>query len=334
MIERRPWHYVSLTLLGLSLSLHLITLILYVRLPLRFAAFTVFPIWVWGSIGLILAAIPFLFFRIRPSLVLILIWLFTILLMSDEAKSIGRIGGETVELGSPARFAGSSVIRVITLNCAGRADPIAAVQDYVPDIVFLQEMPHAYHLKRLIDRLYDGHGNYRYDPEKRCAIIVRGQIVNQEPVPKYRSQLVTVVMPSGRRLQLLNVHLQSAATNLRFYDRDCWREHSQNRLLRQIELTYALQVLKQRTEYPRIPALVAGDFNAPANDAVYKILEPEFKDAFTQAGSGWGNTYHRALPLLRIDHIYGSDKFMPVRARAIKITDSDHRMVVADFVFR
>jgi endonuclease/exonuclease/phosphatase family metal-dependent hydrolase len=334
MIERRHWRYLPLALLVLSLFLHLITLVLYVRLPLRFAAFTVFPIWVWGSIGLTLASITFLFFRIRISLALILIWLFTILLMSDEAKSIGRIGSETVEAGVPARFADSSVLRVVTLNCAGRADPITAVESYVPDIVFLQEIPHAYHLKHLIDKLYSGHGDYRYDSAKRCAVIVRGQIVNQEPVAKYRSQLVTAVMPSGRRLQLLNVHLQSAATNLRFYDRDCWREHSQNRLLRQLELTYALQLLKQRTEYPRIPALIAGDFNAPANDAVYKILKPEFNDAYAQAGSGWGNTYHRALPLLRIDHIYGSAHLLPVRARVIECTDSDHRMVVADFVFR
>jgi endonuclease/exonuclease/phosphatase family metal-dependent hydrolase len=334
MIYRRPWYPVPLTLLGLSLALHLITLILYVRLPLRFAAFTVFPIWVWGSIGLTLGSISFIFCRARFSLVLILVWIFTILFMSDEARSMGRIGIETIETGPPPQYAGSSVLRVITLNCAGHVDPSAAVKGYEPDIVFLQEMPHAYHLKRLIDKLFNGHGDYRYDPSKRCAVIVRGKIVDEEPVAKYRSQLVTVDMPSGRRLQLMNVHLQPAATNLRLFSRDCWREHSDNRILRQIELTYALQLLKLRTEYPRIPALIAGDFNAPANDAVYKLLESEFKDAFDEAGSGWGNTYHRAMPILRIDHIYSSDKFVPVRARAIRSSDSDHRMVVADFVFR
>jgi len=334
MIDRRPWHPVPLTLLGLSLVLHLITVVLYVRLPLRLAAFTVFPIWVWGIIGLTLGSIAFLFYRARLSLVLILIWIFTLLFMSDEARSLGRIGIETIEAGPPPQFAGSSVLRVITLNCAGHVDPTEAVKDYEPDIVFLQEMPHAYHLKRLIDQLYNGHGDYRYDPSKRCAIIVRGKIADENPIAKYRSQLVTVDMPSGLRLQLLNVHLQPAATNLRLFSRDCWREHSANRLLRQIELTYALQLLKTRTEYPRIPALIAGDFNAPANDAVYKLLEPEFKDAFNEAGSGWGNTYHRALPMLRIDHIYASDKLVPARARAVTNSDSDHRMVVADFIFR
>ena len=92
MIYRRPWHPVSLTLLGLSLALHLFTLVLYVRLPNRFAAFTVFPIWVWGLIGLFVAAISFVCYRGRLSLVVSLIWSFTILIFSDESSSLGRIG--------------------------------------------------------------------------------------------------------------------------------------------------------------------------------------------------------------------------------------------------
>jgi endonuclease/exonuclease/phosphatase (EEP) superfamily protein YafD len=93
-------------------------------------------------------------------------------------------------------------------------------------------------------------------------------------------------------------------------------------------------VLKQKTSYPRIPTIIAGDFNAPANDVVYRLLEPEFTDAFDEVGTGWANTYHRSLPLLRIDHIYGSEKLVPVRSRAFKRAKSDHRMVVADFIYR
>ena len=135
-------------------------------------------------------------------------------------------------------------------------------------------------------------------------------------------------------VQLLNVHLQPAATNLRLFNRQCWQEHSQNRRLRQIELSYALAILKQKSSFPRHPTIVAGDFNAPANDVVYRLLTPEFTDAFSEVGTGWANTFHRALPLLRIDHIYGSDKLVPVRARTFNRGKSDHSMVVADFVFR
>ena len=334
MTKHRLWHLVPLMLLAGSLALHLLSVVLYVRLPLRFAAFTVFPIWVWGAIGLSLASLAFLIFRARFSLTLVLLWTLTILFLADEAKSLGRIGVETIKPGPPAPYAGSSVLRVVTLNCATQTDPTEALKEYHPDIIFLQEMPHAYQLKRLIDNVFDGVGDYRFNRVKGCAVIVRGTIVVDVPVPKYRSQILTVQMPSGRRVQLMNVHLRSAATNMKLFSRDCWREHSQNRRLRQIELTYALQVLKVRTDYPRIPAVIAGDFNAPANDAVYQILTPEFTDAFNKVGSGWGNTYHRSLPLLRIDHIYSSGQLVPVRCKAVKRDKTDHRMVVADFIFR
>lgn len=323
-----------MTLLGLSLALHLFTVILYIRLPSRFAAFTVFPIWVWASIGLILAAFCFIIFRARLSLTLVLIWTFTILSLSDEARPLGRLGVDPLYHGPPEPYAGTQVLRVITFNCGRAANPIEAIRGFKPDIIFLQEVPHTYLLKQLIHQLYQGAGDYRYAPQKACAVVVRGTLNSEIKIPQYRSQVLLAELANGRSVQLLNVHLQPAATNLRLFDRNCWLDHSQNRRLRQIELFYALGILKQKTSYPRYPTLIAGDFNAPANDVVYRILEPEFTNAFAAVGTGWGNTYHRALPLLRIDHIYSSDKLVPVRSRTFKRKGSDHRLLVADFVFR
>ena len=334
MIFHRPWHPVPMTLLGLSLALHLFTVVLYVRLPLRFAAYTVFPIWIWGLIGLLLATIAFLAYRARLSLLTLLIWTFTILILSDEAKSLGRLGSESLAIGPPKPHAGSPVLRVITLNCARRIDPAQAVAEFQPDIIFLQEIPHAYHLKRLIEEVYDGRGDYRYDRLKGCAIAVRGSIESEVKVPKYRSQILTAKFPDGRSLQLVNVHLQPAATNLRLFSRECWQEHSRNRQLRQIELAYALGLLKQRTPYPGIPALIGGDFNAPANDVIYRQLQPDFTDAFAESGTGWGNTYHRSMPLLRIDHLYSSEGLIPVLSKVFTRSRSDHRMLVADYIYR
>jgi len=334
MIFRRLWHSLPAALLGFSFALHFITIVLYVRLPIRFAAITVFPIWVWGVIGLSLGIFCYLFHRTRFSLTLILIWVFTILLLADEARSLGRLGMEPMAEGPAPPYAGSKVLRVVTMNCAGQADPTQIIGDLMPDIIFLQEIPHAYRLKQLVDKLFNGNGDYRYHAEKRCAVLVKGTIHHEIEIPGYRSQLVAVEMRDGRQLELLNIHLQSAATNMRFYQRECWREHIRNRTLRQIELSYALAGLRQKTAYPRLPAIVAGDFNAPANDTVYRIMDKEFSDAFGTVGTGWGNTYHRALPLLRIDHIYCSDKLVPVRSRTFKRPHTDHRLVVADFVYR
>jgi endonuclease/exonuclease/phosphatase family metal-dependent hydrolase len=331
---RRLWSLLPTVLLGASLLLHLATLILYLRLPIRFAAFTVFPVWVWGFIGLALAVVPFLFFRKTGSLFLCSVWTVTILILSDEAKSLGRLGKETIHKGPAPLHAGSKVLRVATLNCAGHTNPGDAIGEFAPDIVFLQEMPHAYRLKQFIDDFFEGQGDYRYSSTKGCAVVTRGSIHHNVPLPRSRGQLVAVELPDGRQIELVNIHLQSAATNLKLYRRDCWWEHRKNRSAREIELGYVLATLKQHTDYPRIPTLIAGDFNAPANDSVHRTMERRFTDAFGAVGTGWGNTYHRDLPLLRIDQIYCSDKFLPVRSRTFTVDDSDHRLVIADLIYR
>lgn len=331
---RRLWRSLPTVLLGFSIALHFITIVLYVRLPAKLAAITIYPIWVWGFLGLAAGIICFLFFRASFSLAVILLWTFTILILSDEARSLGRLGMDPLPDAPAEPHAGSKVLRVVTLNCAGHADPSEAMGNLAPDIVFLQEIPHSYRLKQLIEKVFKGQGDYRYLPAKRCAVVVKGTIHSSLEIPGYRSQLVTAEMPDGRQIELLNVHLRSAATNMQLYKRECWQEHKLNRNLRQIELSYALAGLRQKTSYPRLPAIIAGDFNAPANDAVYRILDDEFTDAFGTVGTGWGNTYHRALPLLRIDQIYCSDKLMPVRSHTFTRVHTDHRMVVADFIYR
>jgi len=333
-IIRRLWRWLPTVLLGTSLLLHLVTVTLYVRLPVRFAAFTVFPIWVWGIIGLSLAVIPYLFFRKSGSLLLTVIWLITILLLADEARSFGRVGIDEVTRGPAPPHAGSKVLRVATLNCGLKANPAKALDSFEPDIVFLQEVTNPYFAKMVVDELFDGQGDYRHDALRGCAVAVRGSIRRNLPVTESRCQLVEVEMYDGRRLELVNIHLQSAATNLRLYDRECWWEHRKNRTTRQVELSYILAHLEQRTSYPRFPTIIAGDFNAPANDLVYRMLKKNFTDAFDAVGTGWGNTYHRKLPLLRIDQIYGSSKLIPVRSQAFTVSDTDHRLVIADFIFR
>ncbi len=317
-----------------SLALHLVCLILYTRLPDRFAAFTTFPIWVWGFFGLAATATAYLFFKTRFSLFLSILWLFTLFLLADEARVIAHPLSEGIAAGASEAYHGAATLRIATLNCEGKANFEKDLAKYDPDIVFLQEIPNSYLLKNFTQSLYQGKGDYRYDPVKRCAVIVRGTLSGVIKVPSYRSQHLTATLPDGRRLQLVNLHLQSACTNLRLWSRQCWREHSTNRKQRRLELLYALSILEQKTRYPKLPAIIAGDFNAPANDAIYRLLHPAFTDAFAAAGTGWGNTFHRAAPILRIDHIYASKRLIPVRSQVFTIPDSDHRLLLADYILK
>jgi endonuclease/exonuclease/phosphatase (EEP) superfamily protein YafD len=63
-------------------------------------------------------------------------------------------------------------------------------------------------------------------------------------------------------------------------------------------------------------------------------MNADFVDAFAACGTGWGNTYQRRFPILRIDHLYATRHLTPVRCRTITTRFSDHRMVVADYLTR
>ena len=54
-------HWLPRLLIVASLGLHVITAASYIRQPDLMAAFTVYPIWMWSFIGLILSALAFLF---------------------------------------------------------------------------------------------------------------------------------------------------------------------------------------------------------------------------------------------------------------------------------
>ena len=82
------------------------------------------------------------------------------------------------------------------------------------------------------------------------------------------------------------------------------------------------------------PVIVGGDFNAPAGDPAIGLLSPRFKDSFRSAGVGWGDTIVNTMPIHRIDQVWVSDAFKPMRVEAVKSINSDHRKVVCDLVRR
>ena len=321
------------SLVGLSLLLHLVTVFAFARQPEAMAAFTVMPIWVWGGIGLMFSVTAFWFLRAPLSLWVTGIWAITVLIGSDEARVIANVGKSAPEPGPAGLADGQPLVRVLTLNCkffnyGGGSDPAADIQQWDPDIVLLQEaMP--YHVKHVADRLYHGRGDYR--SHKDNGIVTRWKITREVRNPLYRDQQVTIMKPDESLIEVVNVHLATAATDLRLWNSDCWRAHRENRMVRGTELWHTLQILANTA--PGRPAIVGGDFNAPPSDPIQSLLKANFEDAFIKAGTGWGNTYQRRIPIHRIDQIHASARqFRAIRCAAVTTKRSDHRMVVADFL--
>ncbi len=327
MIRRR----LGWILVGASLLLHLFTVYCFARLPDRFAAFTVMPIWLWGGFGLLLACIAFYFLRASLSLVMTAVWAVTLLVGADEARVLANFGKSPPLPGVVPPHQGRETLRVITLNCAQfkYGNPAKDIAIWQPDVVLLQDVfPHQ--VRQVADVLYGGLGDYR--AHKFNGVVTRFGIQREIRNPKLPNHQVTVVTDSGTAIEVVNVHLATAATDLRLWKRSAWRDHRANRAKRRQELQFTLQVLEQSTDFPRTPTLFGGDFNASASDIVHRQMTRDFVDAFASAGTGWGNTYQRRFPILRIDHIYATRHFTPVRCRVVATRNSDHRMVVADLL--
>ena len=321
-------------LIGLSLLLHLATVFAFARQPDQLAAFTVIPIWIWGITGLAFSITAFWFLRAPLSLVVTGVWALTVLLGADEARVIAHVATPAPAPDNAGLAAGRQLVRVLTLNCGhftyvGGKDLAADIRRWNPDVVLLQEV-HPHQVRHIADLLYDGRGDYRIYSTN--GIATRWSIRREvNPAPSgFRLQQVTVRKPDGFEFEVVNLHLASAATDLRLWRRDCWRTHQANRQLRRRELGIALSILGETS--PGRPVVLGGDFNAPPGDPIKNLLKADFDDTFASAGTGWGNTYQRRIPFHRIDQIHATRHFRALSCAAITTRRSDHRMVVADLL--
>jgi endonuclease/exonuclease/phosphatase (EEP) superfamily protein YafD len=137
---------------------------------------------------------------------------------------------------------------------------------------------------------------------------------------------------------IFNVHLSNPTG----------RDHGEGRLaaLRKFHARERDQELRQLVDQTTglgAPFVLAGDFNTAAGSRAYRGFPDGWRDAFAEAGRGFGHTYpapaHERegddwlkipFPLLRIDYILTSHELRPRRAWTQEILGSDHFAVIAD----
>ncbi len=94
--------------------------------------------------------------------------------------------------------------------------------------------------------------------------------------------------------------------------------------------TYRLRKSLERSPYP---VILCGYLNdTPVSYTYREIMSAGLKDAFTESGSGYGNTYNGYLPKIRIDYIFASDQFEIYNYKVLKTHLSDHFPVTAFIV--
>lgn len=315
-----------------SLGLHFVVMVCFAFRWDKVAAVTIIPFFLWAVPGIVLALLGWGLLRTKHGFFMLLIWLVSVAACSDESYGLVRSTFATPpEPGQPPPYKGREVLRVVTLNCGdfqARTKSPLELEPFEPDIVFLQETPHYRYVYEMTKRLYGDEGTFVHDVD--CSILARGTLVKSTINRTSDWFQVTLKRPDGVQVELLNVHLANAVTDLKLWQRATWRRHKGNRRLRRMQILTCVQMLL-RTAGHR-PAIIAGDFNAPPTDAVFRHLREHFTDSYRRAGTGWGNTFSNSFPLLRIDQIWSTPELIPVRQTTVKSGHSDHRFIVCDLV--
>ena len=343
MAQRFPI-FAAIGLIGLSLALHALFVLVYGLGPDRLAMLALVPRWAWAAAGVVCAVAASWFRRSPAALVLCVLWGVTLLSGENERRAAtgwlyaapapepreGVVGTESLRL------------RVISFNTDHfQREAADEVLRWHPDIVLFQESPFPSELNRLGRELFGDESVSAF--RHWCGIVARGRSLDWfqmqfDPAAfgggQPRAIFARLTLPDGRPLDLLNVHLLSAERCVSVWSPACWQAHTSNRRQRR----HHLDILLETREWiagslPPAPSIIAGDFNAPAGDASLERLAATHVDAFAAAGRGYGATYHNRWPIHRIDQIWLGSELAPLGARTVRSVYSDHRMVVADFLY-
>ncbi|MCR9197893.1 MAG: hypothetical protein NXI04_04580 [Planctomycetaceae bacterium] len=79
------------------------------------------------------------------------------------------------------------------------------------------------------------------------------------------------------------------------------------------------------------PVMFVGDLNTPVDSRYFDPIREEFHSAFETSGQGLHTTWPMPLPVIAIDHLWGSRQIAFHRTQILWTTCSDHRPVITDF---
>jgi hypothetical protein len=305
----------ALLWIGIAAALGLLTA--YRLQPDRLAALTVIPAWCWAASGVAATAATMRFRRRLAWKLCALAWAVFVAFGTDQAPSMAR------SFVPPQPPPGES-LRVVSLNChVGSPEVLDDLRAQHPDLVLLQESPARHALEELARDLYGERGSVVWSGD--CSIIANGPLVQIPALPGARYVQAEWESPLNRRVVVASLRLTPPPFRFDWHRPECWSAYRASRELhrRQIEQLAARLPTS-------MPAIVGGDFNAPAGDGALQALDESLDDAFLTAGRGWGCTISSRLPFHRIDQIWVSAVFEPWNVVVRSTPASDHRMVVCD----
>jgi endonuclease/exonuclease/phosphatase (EEP) superfamily protein YafD len=197
-----------------------------------------------------------------------------------------------------------------------------------PDLILLQETPSRKDLEKLTEKLFGKDGSFIVGPD--ASIIAKGKL--KSIVEKLSNDFVAADWTDlqGRTFQVVSLRLNPPTMRIDLFNPQAWSDFSENRRGRRREV---IEMAAYFRELGVKPDILGGDFNTPPDKNVQFPIVETLKDSFGEVGVGYGATCVNPYPcLVRIDQIWHSSKIKAVRSQVKKTENSDHRMLISDFV--
>lgn len=246
-----------------------------------------------------------------------------------------------LRLGWRALLAGEAsgpVLRVVTLNAAGKANVpgwlLPLLSGWRPDLVAVQEC------SRQVAEGFEAMPGWTQHREGKLCLLSRHPVLRVEPWEQEAgfgsvreagiggssaAVRYTIDTPGGP-VRLVNLHLETPRRGLEGIFRRRFGRIESNSITREIE---SRQVAAWAREGEG-PLLVAGDFNLPVESRIYRESWGGLRNAFSDAGRGFGFTRDNGWIQVRIDHVLAGPGWRVRRAWVGPDVGSDHRPVVAE----
>ncbi|MDG5491512.1 endonuclease/exonuclease/phosphatase family protein [Psychroserpens sp. SPM9] len=206
------------------------------------------------------------------------------------------------------------------------------ISEKKPDILCMQEYRPDEDIKL--------EGYYKYEElsgqkvKNGQAIFTRFPIINSGSIefPKTSNNAIFADIVAARdTIRIYNVHLQSSGIDPTVEKLS--KENSEN-LFKRVSTTFKMQqaqtelFLQHKNKSP-YPMIICGDFNNTAYSYVYKEIKGDLKDAFKQAGNGFGRTFDFKFFPVRIDFVLVDEGFDINAFKTFDVKYSDHYPVMA-----
>lgn len=202
-----------------------------------------------------------------------------------------------------------------------------------PDLLCIQE----YHPHKNIDFSF-----YQYKYERLSgnkvqygqAIFSKFPIVNKGSVefPNTSNNAIYADVIDGKdTIRIYNIHLESMHIDT---NTESLKKENSERLFKRISNTfkrqqYQAELIEKHRNQCSYKTIICGDFNNTAYSYVYRKIKGNLKDAYKEAGNGFGRTFNLKFLPARIDFIFAEDHFSINGFKSYDDYYSDHYPIMA-----